>query len=35
MPNGSANNISWSPDGTYILFNTSQRTEQRRWCASI
>jgi Tol biopolymer transport system component/C-terminal processing protease CtpA/Prc len=28
MPNGSANNISWSPDGTYIIFNTSQRTEE-------
>ena len=27
MPNGSANNISWSPDGTYILYNTNQRTE--------
>jgi tricorn protease len=27
MPNGNANNISWSPDGTYILFNTNQRTE--------
>ncbi|OFW18823.1 MAG: peptidase S41 [Acidobacteria bacterium RIFCSPLOWO2_02_FULL_65_29] len=28
VPNGNANNISWSPDGTYILFNTSQRTEE-------
>lgn len=28
MPNGNANNISWSPDGTYIIFNTSQRTEE-------
>jgi tricorn protease len=27
MPNGSANNVSWSPDGTYIIFNTNQRTE--------
>jgi Tol biopolymer transport system component/C-terminal processing protease CtpA/Prc len=27
MPNGNANNISWSPDGTYIIFNTNQRTE--------
>lgn len=27
MPNGNANNISWSPDGTYIVFNTNQRTE--------
>ena len=28
IPNGSSNNISWSPDGTYIIFNTSQRTEE-------
>jgi tricorn protease len=28
MPNGNANNISWSPDGTFIIFNTNQRTEQ-------
>ena len=28
MPNGAANNISWSPDGTYIIFNTNQRTEE-------
>lgn len=28
LPNGNANNISWSPDGTYIIFNTSQRTEE-------
>ena len=28
MPNGNANNISWSPDGTYIIYNTSQRTEE-------
>ena len=27
MPNGNANNISWSPDGTFIIFNTNQRTE--------
>ena len=27
MPNGNANNVSWSPDGTYIIFNTNQRTE--------
>jgi tricorn protease len=27
MPNGNANNISWSPDRTYLLFNTNQRTE--------
>ena len=25
MPNGNANNISWSPDGTFIIFNTNQR----------
>lgn len=28
MPNGNANNISWSPDGTYIVYNTNQRTEE-------
>jgi Tol biopolymer transport system component len=28
LPNGSSNNLSWSPDGTYIIFNTSQRTEE-------
>jgi tricorn protease len=28
LPNGSANNIVWSPDGTYILYTTNQRTEQ-------
>jgi tricorn protease len=28
IPNGNANNISWSPDGTYIIYNTSQRTEE-------
>jgi Tol biopolymer transport system component/C-terminal processing protease CtpA/Prc len=27
MPNGNANNLSWSPDGTYLVFNTNQRTE--------
>ena len=27
IPNGSANNVSWSPDGTYIIYNTNQRTE--------
>lgn len=27
MPNGNANNISWSPDGNSIIFNTNQRTE--------
>ena len=28
VPNGNASNVSWSPDGTYILYNTSQRTEE-------
>ncbi len=28
LPNGNANNISWSPDGTYLLYNTNQRTEE-------
>ena len=28
LPNGNANDISWSPDGTYIIFDTSQRTEE-------
>ena len=28
LPNGNANNISWSADGTYLLYNTSQRTEE-------
>jgi Tol biopolymer transport system component len=27
VPNGNANSLSWSPDGTYIIFNTNQRTE--------
>ena len=27
MPNGNVGNISWSPDGTFIIFNTNQRTE--------
>ena len=27
IPNGNANNISWSPDGTYLIYNTNQRTE--------
>jgi C-terminal processing protease CtpA/Prc len=27
IPNGNTNNISWSPDGTFIILNTSQRTE--------
>jgi C-terminal processing protease CtpA/Prc len=28
VPNGNAGNISWSPDGTYVLYNTNQRTEE-------
>ena len=28
IPNGNANNISWSPDGTYLVYNTNQRTEE-------
>ena len=27
IPNGNANNVSWSPDGTYLIYNTNQRTE--------
>jgi len=27
IPNGNANNISWGPDGTYLIYNTNQRTE--------
>ena len=27
VANGGSNSISWSPDGTYILFDTGQRTE--------
>jgi Tol biopolymer transport system component len=27
LPNGFISTISWSPDGTYLLFNSSQRTE--------
>jgi Tol biopolymer transport system component len=30
LPNGFANTISWSPDGTFILFDTGQRTETRQ-----
>ena len=33
LPNGNANNISWSPDGTFIIFNTSQRTEESQTVA--
>jgi tricorn protease len=28
LPNGNANSVSWSPDGTFIVFNTNQRTEE-------
>ncbi len=28
LPNLNSNNLSWSPDGTFIIFNTSQRTEE-------
>lgn len=28
LGNGNLGRISWSPDGTYLLFDTSQRTEQ-------
>lgn len=27
LANGGSNTVSWSPDGTYILFDTGQRTE--------
>lgn len=27
LPNGNINSLSWSPDGTYLIFNSSQRTE--------
>ncbi len=27
IPNANTNVLSWSPDGTFIVFNTSQRTE--------
>ncbi len=27
MANGGGNSVSWSPDGTYLLFDTGQRTE--------
>ena len=30
LANASANSIAWSPDGTYLLFGTRQRTEQGR-----
>ena len=28
LPNGNTSNLSWSPDGTYLIFNTNQRTEE-------
>lgn len=28
LPNLNSNNVSWSPDGTFLIFNTSQRTEE-------
>ncbi len=30
VPNGFSNTASWSPDGTYLLFDTGQRTETRQ-----
>jgi Tol biopolymer transport system component/C-terminal processing protease CtpA/Prc len=27
IPNANTNSLSWSPDGTFLVFNTSQRTE--------
>lgn len=27
VPNANTNTLSWSPDGTFLVFNTSQRTE--------
>lgn len=27
LPNGNTGNLTWSPDGTFLVFNTSQRTE--------
>ena len=27
IPNANTNTLSWSPDGTFLVFNTSQRTE--------
>ncbi len=28
LPNGSVSSLSWSPDGTYLIFNSNQRTEE-------
>ena len=30
LPDGFGSSIAWSPDGTYLLFDTSQRTEDAR-----
>ncbi len=30
LANTSGDYLTWSPDGTYLLFNTAQRTEQRQ-----
>ena len=27
LSNGNSNTITWSPDGTFVLFDTNQRTE--------
>ena len=34
LANGNVNSLRWSPDGTYILYETSQRTELRKSPAS-
>lgn len=28
LPNGSLSSLSWSPDGTFLIFNSDQRTEE-------
>ncbi len=30
LPNGNTGGITWSPDGTFVLFTTSQRTEDQQ-----
>ncbi len=30
LPNGFANSLAWSPDGTFVLFDSGQRTETRQ-----
>src|SRR6185437_14878045 len=30
LPDGFGSSVAWSPDGTYLLFDTSQRTEDAR-----